>query len=87
MRFAWFRDNSPDKDSIKMGFNNPLTRMIFWAFNAVFWIFLLPFFTPLEYSTAIVAFGLIIGIMLISNLYANNVLQLEEYGTFPLRIP
>ena len=87
MRFAWLRKNSANYVSVKQGFNNPLTRMVFWAFNTVFWIFLLPFITPIDYSTGFIAFAIIIFVRLGANLYANNVLKLEQYGSFPFRIP
>jgi len=87
MRFAWQRENSDDPDSVNQGFNNPLTRVLFWIFNAVFWIFLLPFFTPIGYGTGFIAFTIIIFVRLSANLYANNVLKLEQYGSFPFRIP
>ena len=86
MRFAWLRKNSTADTSISRGFNNPLTRMVFWAFNAVFWIFLLPFFTPIAYSTGFIAFTVIIFIRLGANLYSNNILKLEQYERFPFRI-
>ena len=87
MRFVWLRKNSAAGDSVKRGFNNPLTRMVFWAFNAVFWVFLLPFFTPIEYSTAFIAFTVIIFMRLGANLYSNNVLTPEQFESFPFRIP
>lgn len=87
MRFAWLRENSASADAAKPGFNNPLTRMLFWAFNAAFWIFLLPFFTPISYGAGFVAFSVIIFIRFGANLYANHVLQPEQYETFPLRLP
>jgi len=61
--------------------------MAFWAFNAVFWLFLLPFFTPVEYSTGFIVFTVIIFVRLVANLYVNNVLSPEKYGSFPFRIP
>ena len=60
--------------------------MAFWAFNAVFWVFLLPFFTPIEYSKGFIAFTVILFIRLGANLYSNNILKLEQYERFPFRI-
>jgi len=87
MRFAWFQKNLASSASVKQGFNNPLTRMAFWAFNAAFWLFLLPFFTTVEYGTGFLVFSVIIFVRLGTNLYANNVLKMEEFGSFPFRIP
>jgi hypothetical protein len=87
MRFAWLRDNSGLVDSVKQGFNNPLTRMLFWAFNAAFWIFLLPFFTDVDYGTGFIAFTLIIFTRFGANLYVNQALNGDQYYSFPFRIP
>jgi hypothetical protein len=88
MRFAWLRENSADYDSVKQGFTHPLA-LIRKAYNAAFWIFLLPFFTIIDYSTGFLAFTAIIAIRLGLNLYTNNVLELtpQQYDSFPFRIP
>ena len=59
------------------------------AYNAVFWIFLLPFFTIIDYGTGFIAFTVIIAIRLVLNLYTNNMLDLtpEQYESYPFRIP
>jgi len=87
MRFAWLRETSADDDSDGQGFNSFLARMAFWAFNAVFWIFLLPFFTPIDYGTGFVAFTVIILVRFGANLYANHALGPKQYGSYPFRIP
>ncbi len=86
MRFAWLL-NSDDPVSVKHAFSNRLTRMAFWAFNAAFLLFLLPFFTPVDYSTGFIALTVIIIVRLSANLYANNVLEPEQFESFPFRIP
>jgi len=88
MRFAWLRKNSADYVSVKQGFTHPLA-LIRKAYNAVFWIFLLPFFTAMEYSMGFVAFTVIIFVRLGLNLYTNNVIKLDpqQYESFPFRIP
>jgi len=86
MRFAWLL-NSPNPVSVKQAFSNRLTQMAFWAFNAVFFAFLLPFFTPIEYSTGFIALTVIIFVRLGANLYANNVLKPEQFESFPFRLP
>jgi hypothetical protein len=88
MRFAWLRENSANYVSVKQGFAHPLA-LIRKAYNIAFWIFLLPFFTIIDYSTGFLAFTVIIAIRLGLNLYTNNLLDFtpEEYERFPFRIP
>ena len=66
---------------------NPLA-LIRMAYNAAFWIFLLPFLTSMNYSTGFVAFAIIIFVRLAANLYTNNIGRLtpEQYEVFPFRI-
>jgi hypothetical protein len=58
------------------------------AYNAAFWIFLLPFLTSMNYSTGFIAFTIIIFVRLAANLYTNNIgrLTAEQYEVFPFRI-
>jgi len=88
MRFAWLRENSADYVSVKQASTHPLA-LIRKAYNAAFWIFLLPFMTTIEYSTGFIAFTVIVFVRLALNLYTNNVLKLkpEQYESFPFRIP
>ena len=88
MRFAWLRKNSANYVSVKQAFTHPLS-LIRKAYNTVFWIFLLPFFTTMDYSTGFIALTVIIFVRLGIILYANNVLKLtpEQYESFPFRIP
>ena len=87
MRYAWLRDNSENYDVVKQGCAHPL-NLIRVAYNAVFWIFLLPFFTMMEYSTGFITFTVIIFIRLGANLYANHVIeQPEQFESFPFRSP
>jgi hypothetical protein len=88
MRFAWLRENSENSDFVQQAFMHPLA-LIRKAYNTVFWIFLIPFFTEMEYRTGFVAFAAIIFIRLVINLYTNNILKLTvgEYERFPFRIP
>ncbi len=88
MRFAWLREHSADHVSVQQAFMHPLA-LIRKAYNTVFWIFLLPFFTIIDYSTGFLAFTVIIGIRLVLNLYTNNALELtpEQYDSYPFRIP
>lgn len=87
MRFAWLRDNSTNSLPVQQGRVHPLS-LIRFAYNVVFWIFLLPFFTSMEYGTGFIAFAIIILIRLLLNLYTNHALkQPEQYESFPFRIP
>jgi len=88
MRFAWLKENSADHVSVNQAFMHPLA-LIRKAYNAVFWIFLLPFFTTMEYGTGFIAFTVIILIRLVLNLYTNNLLTLtpEQFESYPFRIP
>jgi hypothetical protein len=88
MRFAWLRENTPEHVPVQQAFLHPLS-LIRKAYNLVFWIFLLPFFTMIEYKTGFVLFTVIIGIRLVLNLYTNNIYKptLEQYEGYPFRIP
>jgi hypothetical protein len=88
MRFARLRENSANYVSVNQAFTHPLA-LIRKAYNTVFWLFLLPFFTIIDYSTGFIAFTVIIVIRLGLNLYTNNVLDLTpgQYESYPFRIP
>jgi hypothetical protein len=88
MRFAWLRENSADNVAVHQAFTHPLS-LIRKAYNLAFWIFLLPFFTAIDYSMGFIVFTVIIFIRLGVNLYTNNVLKLtpEQYESYPFRIP
>ena len=85
MRFAWLKKNSPEYEAVKRGFASPL-GLIRVIYNAVFWIFLLPFVTTIDYSTGFIAFAVVILVRLSANLYSNNVLtHPQQFESFPLR--
>jgi hypothetical protein len=88
MRFAWLKENSEDYTPVQQAAAHPL-RLIRNAYNIAFWVFLLPFFTVVEYSTGFIAMTVVILVRLSLNLYTNNFLDLtpEEYDRFPFRIP
>jgi hypothetical protein len=88
MRYAWLLENSPDVDLVKQQFTHPLS-LIRKAYNLAFWVFLLPFFTTMEYGTGFITFSLIIAIRLCLNLYTNNFLDLtpQQFENYPFRIP
>jgi hypothetical protein len=88
MRFAWLRENSTNDVFVRQAFMHPLA-LIRKFYNTVFWIFLLPFFTIIDYSTGFFSFTVIIAIRLVLNLFTNNLLNLspQAYERFPFRIP
>ncbi len=90
MRFAWQRKNSANYVSSKLEFTDPLNRIVFLAFNAIFWLpILLTFFGAIDYGTGFIAFAVITVVRAGANLYINNVLELtpEQFENFPFRIP
>jgi hypothetical protein len=88
MRFAWLRENSENYISVKQASTHPLA-LIRKAYNLAFWIFLVPFFTAMEYGTGFIIFTVIIAIRLVLNLYTNNALNLTpaQFESYPFRIP
>ena len=88
MRFAWLRENATDYTAVQQAFTHPLA-LIRKAYNAIFWIFLLPFFTSMEYGTGFIIFTIVILIRFCLNLYTNNFLDLtpEQFESYPFRIP
>ena len=88
MRFAWLRENSSDPEPIRQARTHPLS-LIRLAYNAAFWVFLIPFFKVIDYGTGFVVYTIIIFVRLVLNLYTNNLLEQkpERYETFPFRIP
>jgi hypothetical protein len=60
-----------------------------FVYNAAFWVFLLPFFTTIDYSVGFVAFSIVILVRFIANSYTNNILDLtpQQYEAYPFRIP
>ncbi|MFT5457763.1 MAG: hypothetical protein ACI9K2_004266 [Myxococcota bacterium] len=60
-----------------------------FVYNAIFWVFLLPFFSPMSYGTGFIAFAVVIGLRFVANLVTNNVLDLTpaQHEAYPFRIP
>ena len=89
MRFAWHRKNAADPTPVKLGWIHPFT-LLRLVYNAVFWIFLLPFvFEKIDYGTGFMAFAGLVLVRLALNLYTNNLLKpsLEQFERYPFRIP
>jgi hypothetical protein len=88
MRFAWLKENSPNDNLVKQASMHPLA-IIRKIYNLAFWIFLLPFFTIVDYGTGFIIFTAIIGIRLVLNVFTNNLLDLtpQQFENYPFRIP
>jgi hypothetical protein len=88
MRFAWLKENSTKYVAVEQAFTHPF-RLIRNIYNIVFWIFLFPFFTDMEYGTGFIAMTVVIAVRLALNLYTNNIIKLtpEQYEGYPFRIP
>ena len=87
MRFAWLQKNLTNYVAIKQGFAHPLA-LIRLAYNAAFWIFLLPFVTAITYGIGFIAFSVVIFVRLSLSLYTNNALKLtpQQFESYPFRI-
>ena len=87
MRFAWLRENSANNNPVNQGCTHPLA-LLRAAYNIAFWLFMLSFFTTMQYSTGFILLTVTIFVRLGLNLYTNQVLtQPEQYESFPFRIP
>ncbi len=88
LRFAWLRQNTPGYVSVEQGFPQP-RWVVRFVYNAVFWVFLLPFFTSMGYGAGFIAFTAVLALRFTANLATNNFLKLSprEYEAFPFRIP
>ena len=85
MRFAWLRENSPDRAPAQPSLAN---RLIFVAYNVIWWIpIVLPFTKLIDYRTGFVAFFIITMLRAVANLIRNNLLTLEQAEVFPFRAP
>ena len=77
----------PDQTAaINQGFLRPVA-LIRMAYNVVFWVFLLPFVTTIDYGVGFLAFTVVIFVRLAANLYANNVFKLQpaQFDRYPFR--
>lgn len=86
MRFVWLRKNKTNDQIVKQQFTDPL-NLIRMAYNVVFWVFLLPFFTSMAYGMGFILFTIIIFARLSANLYVNNNRDFtpQRYEHFPFR--
>ncbi len=86
-RFAWLKKNSANTISVRQGYAHPLA-LIRLAYNAVFWVFLLPLVTTIDYGIGFVAFTIVIFVRFALSLYTNNVADLTpvQFDRYPFRI-
>ena len=86
-RFEWLRRNTEGYVPVKQSIAHPFA-LIRLLYNLVFWVFLLPFLTPMEYGTGFIAFGAVLLLRLTLHLISNNVLKLtvQQYDRSPFRI-
>jgi hypothetical protein len=85
MRFAWLRENSDDAVPPQP---SAINRLIFIAYNVIWWVPIVLGFTKLiDYRAGFVAFLIITIFRAIANLVRNNVLTPEQAEVFPLRSP
>lgn len=87
-RFAWLQKKSANDGSlVKQGYAHPLA-LIRLAYNAAFWVFLLPFVTTMDSHVGFVAFTFVIGVRFALSLYTNNIANLtsEQFDRYPFRI-
>ena len=85
MRFAWLRENSDDQVSAKPSL---LNRLIFIAYNLIWWLpIVLGFTKVIDYRAAFISFLVITIVRAIANVIRNNVLTLEQAEIFPFRAP
>jgi hypothetical protein len=77
--------NSPNYVPVEQSFTS---RLIYIVYNVVWWLpLVLALIGTIDYPTAFTAFFAIIIIRAVANLYRNNVLNLEQAESFPLRAP
>ena len=83
MRFVWEKRQSGNKSALKPGCAIQLIRLVY---NAA-WLLpiVLTFRGTLDYNTGFALFAAVCIVRLIANLYANNVLNAEQYGSFLFR--
>jgi hypothetical protein len=83
MRYAWIYKDSADYTSAK---ESSINRAIYIAYNVIWWIPILLAITKIiDYRTAFIALFVLTFIRAVVNLYRNNVLNLEQAVSFPLR--
>lgn len=84
-RFAWLKKNAVDAGAVRQDAAAAFS-LIKMAYNLAFWVFLLPFFTAVDFRTGFILMAVIIFIRLGANLYVNFLnFAPEQYDNYPLR--
>ncbi|HAA56875.1 MAG TPA: hypothetical protein DCE42_19065 [Myxococcales bacterium] len=85
-RFAWQQKKTSETDTKPS--MTPLNSLLLFVHNALFWFFLLPFFTSMSYGFGFAAFSIILFTRFLGNLYINvRDLTTQQYYAYPFRIP
>jgi hypothetical protein len=85
-RFAWLQKNTADPEE-KPSLSN-MGSFLLMVHNLIYWFFLIPFFTPMSYSTGFVVYAIILLTRFIANTYINlRDLTPAQYYAYPFRIP
>lgn len=83
MRFVWEKKRSGNTHKVQPGCATQLFRLVYnvaWLLPIV-----LTFNGTLDYNTGFALFAAVCIVRLIANLYANNVLNADQYGHFLFR--
>ena len=66
----------------------PTNTILLWVHNLVYWFFLVPFLTPMSYSTGFLVYSIILLTRFIANTYINlRDFTPAQYYAYPFRIP
>jgi hypothetical protein len=85
MRFAWQRENSPNRVPAQASLPS---RLVYAAFNILYWVpIVLPLTRRMDYRTGFMVLFAVLIFRSAANLYRNNFLGLEQAETFPFRSP
>lgn len=85
-RFAWQRKQAGDEGAKPRptGFG----MVLLWIHNLAYWFFLVPFLTPMSYTTGFAVYSGILFTRFVANTWINlRDFSWEEYYAYPLRIP
>ena len=88
MRFAWIREQDPNRSTTANLDRSPLHKLITIVYNLVWWVpLVLVLARVIDYRTGSISFAAITLLRAAANLYRNNFLPPERGETFPLRSP
>jgi len=65
-----------------------LSLILHWVHNLLYWFFLVPFISPMSYSTGFLIYAIILLTRFAANTFINlRDFSLAEYYAYPYRIP